>query len=191
LHALEPPSSADDAEISPTVLGPGTEEAGPQGPQSGGHGRRRRDETTKSDLGVSSDRATDRLGLRYSHQQGCGAAHSRRSVPAGPRLRGAVLAHGPRSREGQSVEARSVSMRICRPADTLGARRDGPMHASDRGFGVHRGAVDGVGLCLMFNRATRGHTPPTYLSSDHDPLYRFHQWQANLRTLDVKEIAGT
>ena len=32
------------------------------------------------------------------------------------------------------------------------------------GFGVHRGAaVDGVGLCRMFNRATRGHTPPTYL----------------------------
>jgi putative transposase len=56
------------------------------------------------------------------------------------------------------------------------------------GFGVHRGVVDGVGLCQMFNRATRCHTPPRYLSSDHDPLYRFHQWQANLRILDVKEI---
>ena len=56
------------------------------------------------------------------------------------------------------------------------------------GFGVHRGVVDGVGLCRMFNRATRYHTPPTYLSSDHDPLYRFHQWQANLRILDVREI---
>ena len=56
------------------------------------------------------------------------------------------------------------------------------------GFGVHRGVVDGVGLCRMFNRATRDHTPPTYLSSDHDPLYRFHQWQRNLRVLDVKEI---
>jgi hypothetical protein len=49
------------------------------------------------------------------------------------------------------------------------------------GFGVHRGVVDGVGLCRMFNRATRCQPPPTYLSSDHDPLYRFHQWQANLR----------
>jgi len=29
---------------------------------------------------------------------------------------------------------------------------------------------------------------PTYLNSDHDPLYRFHQWQANLRILDVTEI---
>jgi integrase-like protein len=40
----------------------------------------------------------------------------------------------------------------------------------------------------MFNRATRGQASPTYLSSDHDPLYRFHQWQANLRILDVSEI---
>ena len=56
------------------------------------------------------------------------------------------------------------------------------------GFGVHGGVVDGVGLCRMFNRATRCQPPPTYLSSDHDPLYRFHQWQANLRILDVKEI---
>jgi hypothetical protein len=29
---------------------------------------------------------------------------------------------------------------------------------------------------------------PTYLSSDHDPLYRFHQWQANLRILEVEAI---
>jgi len=29
---------------------------------------------------------------------------------------------------------------------------------------------------------------PTYLSSDHDPLYRFHQWQANLRIVDVEAI---
>ena len=29
---------------------------------------------------------------------------------------------------------------------------------------------------------------PKYLSSDHDPLYRFGQWQANLRILEVTEI---
>jgi putative transposase len=51
-----------------------------------------------------------------------------------------------------------------------------------------RGVVDGVGLCRMFNRATRGQFSPKYLSSDHDPLYRFRQWQANLRILDVREI---
>src|SRR6266478_6404659 len=56
------------------------------------------------------------------------------------------------------------------------------------GFGVHRGVVDGVALCRMFNRAIHTQTPPKYLSSDHDPLFRFHQWQANLRVLEVKEI---
>ena len=33
-----------------------------------------------------------------------------------------------------------------------------------------------------------GQRLPKYLSSDHDPLYRFHQWQANLRVLEVREI---
>jgi transposase InsO family protein len=56
------------------------------------------------------------------------------------------------------------------------------------GFSVNRGVVDGVALCQMFNRATCRQLPPKYLSSDHDPLYRFHQWQANLRILDVKTI---
>jgi transposase InsO family protein len=56
------------------------------------------------------------------------------------------------------------------------------------GFGVQRGVVDGVTLCRMFNHATRGQSLPTYLNADHDPLYRFHQWQANLRILNIREI---
>jgi len=56
------------------------------------------------------------------------------------------------------------------------------------GFGVHRGVVDGVALCRMFNHALCGQSLPTYLSADHDPLYRFHQWQANLRILNIREI---
>jgi putative transposase len=40
----------------------------------------------------------------------------------------------------------------------------------------------------MFDRATRRQPPSKYLSSDHDPLYRFRQWQANLRILNVEEI---
>jgi len=56
------------------------------------------------------------------------------------------------------------------------------------GFGVHRGIVDGTALCRMFQRAICGRGLPQYLSSDHDPLYRFHQWQANLRVLEVTEI---
>jgi transposase InsO family protein len=55
-------------------------------------------------------------------------------------------------------------------------------------FAVHRGVVDGMALCRMFNRAIRAHTLPKYLSSDNDPLYRFQQWQANLRVLEIEEI---
>jgi hypothetical protein len=40
----------------------------------------------------------------------------------------------------------------------------------------------------MFDQAIRGAVVPKCLSSDHEPLYRFHQWQANLRILDVTEI---
>ena len=56
------------------------------------------------------------------------------------------------------------------------------------GFAVHRGVVDGVALCRMCNRVIHTQALPKYLSSDHDPLYRFHQWEANLRVLEVKEI---
>ena len=56
------------------------------------------------------------------------------------------------------------------------------------GFGVHAGPVDGVSLCRMFNRAIRGGRLPTYISSDNDPLFRFHRWKANLRVLDVVEV---
>ena len=56
------------------------------------------------------------------------------------------------------------------------------------GFGVHAGSVDGRALCRMFNRAIGGHSTPKYLSSDNDPLYRFHQWKANLRVLELTNV---
>jgi len=57
------------------------------------------------------------------------------------------------------------------------------------GFGVHAGTVNGVALCRMFNRAIRWQPRmPRYLSSDQDPLFRFGQWQANLRIREVTEI---
>jgi putative transposase len=57
------------------------------------------------------------------------------------------------------------------------------------GFGIHAGVVNGEALCRMFKQAVRGVTTfPRYLSSDHDPLFRFHQWEANLRVLNIMEI---
>jgi putative transposase len=57
------------------------------------------------------------------------------------------------------------------------------------GVAAHAGTVDGVALCRMFHRAIVGQRSlPKYLSSDHDPLFRFAQWQANLRILEIEEI---
>ena len=56
------------------------------------------------------------------------------------------------------------------------------------GFGIHGGAVDGVSLCCMFNKIISTNGIPQRLSSDNDPLFRYHQWQANLRILDIEEI---
>jgi hypothetical protein len=41
----------------------------------------------------------------------------------------------------------------------------------------------------MFNHAVAGEQMlPQHLSSDHDPLFEFHRWKANLRILDVTEV---
>jgi putative transposase len=56
------------------------------------------------------------------------------------------------------------------------------------GFGIHTGTIDGVALCRMFHQAIQKQSVPKRLSSDHDPLFRFHQWKANLRVLEVEEI---
>jgi putative transposase len=40
----------------------------------------------------------------------------------------------------------------------------------------------------MFNRAVAAPPLLKYLSTDHDPLVRFHRWLANLRVLDIEEI---
>ena len=51
------------------------------------------------------------------------------------------------------------------------------------GFAVHKGNVDGPALCRMFNDATSRPGWPRRISSDHDPLFQYHQWKANLRVL--------
>ena len=49
------------------------------------------------------------------------------------------------------------------------------------GFGVQAASVDGPALCRMFNQAVSGQGLPARLSTDHDPLFQFLRWQANLR----------
>lgn len=56
------------------------------------------------------------------------------------------------------------------------------------GFGVAAANLDGPGVCRMFNRAIARQSMPKHLSSDHDPLFRFQRWLANLRILEIDEI---
>jgi len=51
------------------------------------------------------------------------------------------------------------------------------------GFGIERGAIDGIAVCRMFK-----YPLPKYVSTDNDPLFRFHRWLANLRILGIEEI---
>ena len=56
------------------------------------------------------------------------------------------------------------------------------------GFGVQAVAVDGPALCGMFNQASSGRHLPQRLSFDHDPLFEFQRWQANLRILGIESV---
>ena len=56
------------------------------------------------------------------------------------------------------------------------------------GFAAHKGTLDGAAVCRMFGRIISGTSPPTYLSSDNDPLFEFNRWKANLRILEIEEI---
>jgi len=57
------------------------------------------------------------------------------------------------------------------------------------GLSVQAGVLDGPAVCRLFNSAiARTGTLPRHLSSDHDPLFEFHRWKANLRVLEVAEV---
>jgi len=56
------------------------------------------------------------------------------------------------------------------------------------GFSVHPAIVDGPTVCRMFNNIIGSSSIPRYLSSDNDPLFKFHRWKANLRILDIVEV---
>jgi len=42
--------------------------------------------------------------------------------------------------------------------------------------------------CCLFNSAIRNKGLPKHLGFDNDLLIRYHQWQANLRILEIEEI---
>lgn len=57
------------------------------------------------------------------------------------------------------------------------------------GFAVEASdALDGQSACRMFNQIVFYLNLPKYLSSDHDPLFKYYQWQANLRICEIQSI---
>jgi putative transposase len=105
----------------------------------------------------------------------------------GPRW--SYLADFPGPHERQPLEYGSVPVRVGHVADPLGLVVMDQYTRRIIGFGVHARTVDGVALRRMFNCAIRGQLwMPKYVSSDNDPLYRFHQQQANLRILELPQI---
>jgi transposase InsO family protein len=42
--------------------------------------------------------------------------------------------------------------------------------------------------CGACSPNTTGRPPPKYVSTDHDPLFRFHRWRANLSVLEIEEV---
>ena len=56
------------------------------------------------------------------------------------------------------------------------------------GFAVQPLTVDGPALCRLFNQAIAGQGQCLRLSFDHDPLFQFHRWQANLRILGIEPV---
>ena len=55
-------------------------------------------------------------------------------------------------------------------------------------FAVHPGDLNGIAVCRMFNKVISKKSLPKYLSSDNDPLFKYHRWKANLRILEIDEI---
>ena len=55
-------------------------------------------------------------------------------------------------------------------------------------FSIHTDNPDGAAVCHMFNKVIARKTLANYLSSDNDPFFELHRWQANLRILGIKEI---
>ncbi len=57
------------------------------------------------------------------------------------------------------------------------------------GFEIQQAvAVDGKTFCRLFPQIIKWGKLPYCLSSDNDPLFRFHQWQGNLRILGIYEV---
>jgi transposase InsO family protein len=56
------------------------------------------------------------------------------------------------------------------------------------GFAAHAGDVKAIIACRLLNQILGGRSPPARTSTDQDPIFKHHRWQATLRVLDIDEV---
>src|SRR4029077_18965237 len=131
LNPARPSPSLEPAKVPHAVLTKSPSEARPERTECRTHPRGRRHEAAQSPLGLSANRPADRLGVPHSNRQRRCSKDSRPSPLAGTGLRGSLLANFPRPHERQSLEYRSVPVRVGHVADPLGPGHHGSILATD------------------------------------------------------------
>ena len=88
------------------------------------------------------------------------------------------------------MERRSVSVRVHHAQEPLVMVVLDQFTRRIIGCAAHAGDLDGIAVCRMFVqvRIVAGVPLPCDLSSDHDPLFEYHRWRANLRIVGVQEV---
>ena len=161
---------------------------GAKGPVCRVDGRRRGNEATEPTLRLPTDCRSGVLGFRCPRGQTPGAARAAKHCgpdpgPGGPSWL-TFLGHSKDS-------LWSVDLFRC---ESLILRTHWVMVVMDQftrrivGFAVCGGSPDGPTVCRMLRHIILGSAPTTHLSSDHDPLFEYQRWKANLRILGVKEV---
>ena len=56
------------------------------------------------------------------------------------------------------------------------------------GFAVQAEPVDSGDICRLYNEATVHQLIPKKLSTDNDPVFQSHRWQAHLRVVEIEEV---
>src|SRR5437588_2777836 len=126
-----PSQSLEQAKVPRAVLPESPSEARPERAEHRAHPCGRRNETTESQLGLSANRSTDRLGVSDPNRQRRGSQDSRPALQDGAGPRWPFLADFPWAYERQPLEYRSIQVRVGHLAVPLGPGGHGSIHAPD------------------------------------------------------------
>jgi hypothetical protein len=139
LDTAKTSQSHEQAKVPDAILVESPTEARPERAQRRTPSCGPRNEAAQSQLGLSANRRTDRLGVPHPNRQRCGSQDSRQSLPAGTALWWRLLADFSGPHEGQPLECGSVQVRVGNVADPLDPGRHGSIYAPDHWLRRPRG----------------------------------------------------